>query len=37
MDEYDLDEDQAEAARELIDEGVDEDIAAELAEEGISL
>ena len=33
MEEYDLDEDTAEKAQELIDEGLDEDDAAELAEE----
>jgi hypothetical protein len=35
MTEHDLDEDTAERARELIDEGLDEDDAVELAEEGL--
>ena len=33
MDEYDLDQDVAEKAQELINEGIDEDEAIELAEE----
>ena len=33
MEEYDLDEDTAESAQELIDEGLDEDDAVEVAEE----
>ena len=35
MRERDLDEDTAERAQELIDEGLDEDDAVELAEEGL--
>lgn len=35
MQDYDLDEDTAERASELMDEGLDEDDAAELAEEGL--
>lgn len=35
MTEHDIDEDTAERAQELIDEGLDEDDAIELAEEGI--
>jgi len=33
MEEHDIDEDQAEKAQELIDEGLDEDEAVEIAEE----
>lgn len=33
MEEHDLDEDQAEKAQELIDEGIDEDDAVELADD----
>jgi len=33
MDDYDIDEDTAEKAQELIDEGLDEDEAIELADE----
>ena len=33
MDEYEIDEDTAEGAQELIDEGLDEDEAIELADE----
>lgn len=35
MKEHDLDEDTAERAQELIDEGLDEDDAVELAEDGV--
>jgi hypothetical protein len=35
MDNHDLDEDTAERAQELVDEGLDEDDAVELAEEGL--
>lgn len=35
MDNYDLDEETAERAVELRDEGLDDDDAAELAEEGV--
>jgi hypothetical protein len=35
MDSHDLDEDTAERAQELVDEGLDEDDAVELAEEGL--
>jgi hypothetical protein len=35
MTEHDLDEDTAVRAQELIDEGLDEDDAVELAEEGL--
>lgn len=35
MENHDLDKDTAERAQELIDEGLDEDEAVELAEEGL--
>lgn len=35
MAEHDLDEDTAERAQELVDEGLDENDAVELAEEGL--
>ena len=35
MVEHDIDEDTAERAQELVDEGLDEDDAVELAEEGL--
>ena len=35
MEGHDIDEDTAERAQELIDEGLDEDDAVELAEEGL--
>jgi hypothetical protein len=35
MEEHDIDEETAERAQELIDEGLDEDDAVELAEDGL--
>lgn len=35
MEEHDIDEDTAERAQELVDEGLDENDAVELAEEGL--
>lgn len=35
MDNHDIDQDTAERAQELVDEGLDEDDAVEIAEEGL--